>query len=107
VCVDSIQQINSAPPQTNTHNTHPQQAIGDVFGDSHDLQTNPLRIASVKSNVGHGEIVAGLMGLVKVRFCFVWRLGVFGLQRVCIYLLTPLLLIPNQSPNNQPNRSSR
>ena len=42
------------------------QAIGDVFGDSHDLSGNPLRIASVKSNIGHAEVAAGIFSVIKI-----------------------------------------
>ena len=42
------------------------QAIGDVFGDSHDLNANPLRIASVKSNIGHAEVAAGIFSVIKI-----------------------------------------
>ena len=42
------------------------QAIGDVFGDSHDKEQNPLRIASVKSNIGHAEVAAGIFSVIKI-----------------------------------------
>jgi acyl transferase domain-containing protein/NADPH:quinone reductase-like Zn-dependent oxidoreductase/thioester reductase-like protein/acyl carrier protein len=42
------------------------QAIGDVFGDSHELRKNPLRIASVKSNIGHAEVAAGIFSVIKI-----------------------------------------
>jgi acyl transferase domain-containing protein len=42
------------------------QAIGDVFGDSHSLESNPLRIASVKSNIGHAEVAAGIFSVIKI-----------------------------------------
>ena len=42
------------------------QAIGDVFGDSHDAAKNPLRIASVKSNIGHAEVAAGIFSVIKI-----------------------------------------
>jgi acyl transferase domain-containing protein/NAD(P)-dependent dehydrogenase (short-subunit alcohol dehydrogenase family)/acyl carrier protein len=39
-------------------------AINDVFGDSHTKE-QPLVVASVKTNVGHMEPVAGIGGVVK------------------------------------------
>lgn len=41
-------------------------AVGAVFGESHDLKTNPIRIASVKSNIGHAEVAAGIFSVIKV-----------------------------------------
>jgi len=34
--------------------------------DSHELVTNPLRMASVKSNIGHAEVAAGMFSIIKV-----------------------------------------
>src|SRR5260370_475521 len=39
-------------------------AINDVFGDSHS-KAEPLVVASVKTNVGHMEPVAGIGGVIK------------------------------------------
>ena len=41
------------------------QALGNVFGHSHDSR-RPLLIGSAKTNVGHAEAAAGLVGLIKV-----------------------------------------
>jgi len=41
-------------------------AVGSVFGESHDLETNPIRIASVKSNIGHAEVAAGIFSVIKI-----------------------------------------
>ncbi|MEL6776868.1 MAG: SDR family NAD(P)-dependent oxidoreductase [Cyanobacteria bacterium J06597_16] len=40
-------------------------ALGAVFGQSHSLQ-KPLKIGSVKTNIGHLEAAAGIAGLIKV-----------------------------------------
>jgi acyl transferase domain-containing protein len=40
--------------------------VGSVFAESHDLKTNPIRIASVKSNIGHAEMAAGIFSVIKV-----------------------------------------
>ncbi len=39
-------------------------ALGEVFGESH--QHSPLRVGSVKTNLGHLEAAAGIAGLMKV-----------------------------------------
>ncbi len=50
-------------------------AVGAVFGESHDLKTNPIRIASVKSNIGHAEVAAGIFSVIKVSVLFwLWLL---------------------------------
>ncbi len=40
-------------------------ALGAVFGESHSAR-NPLKIGSVKTNIGHLEAAAGIAGLIKV-----------------------------------------
>ncbi len=41
------------------------QALAEVYGTSHDIERNPLRIGSIKGNVGHAELAAGLVSLIK------------------------------------------
>jgi len=41
------------------------QALKAVYQDSHDLTTNPLRVGSIKGNIGHAEIAAGLFSTIK------------------------------------------
>lgn len=41
------------------------EALGAVYGDSHDIQRNPLRVGSIKGNIGHAELAAGLFSLIK------------------------------------------
>src|SRR5579863_8823218 len=40
-------------------------AVGTVYGSGRDADS-PLRIGSVKTNLGHAEAAAGLVGLIKV-----------------------------------------
>lgn len=42
------------------------QAIGEVLGRARRPGQEPLRIASVKSNIGHAEVSAGMFSLAKV-----------------------------------------
>ena len=41
------------------------QALAEVYGASHDIHRNPLRVGSLKGNIGHAELAAGLMSLIK------------------------------------------
>lgn len=43
------------------------QAIGEVLGKARSPEQGALRIASVKSNIGHAEVSAGMFSLAKVR----------------------------------------
>jgi acyl transferase domain-containing protein len=40
-------------------------AIGSVYGDARP-EDQPLRVASVKSNIGHAELAAGIFSITKV-----------------------------------------
>ncbi|HIK43755.1 MAG TPA: type I polyketide synthase, partial [Leptolyngbyaceae cyanobacterium M65_K2018_010] len=44
------------------------KALGNVFGPSHQFSP-PIRLGSVKSNIGHTEAAAGIAGLIKVALC--------------------------------------
>lgn len=41
-------------------------AVGAVYGDAHS-PSSPVRLATVKSNIGHAEMAAGIFSFVKVR----------------------------------------
>src|SRR3990167_4599604 len=47
-------------------------AIGNAIGQ-HRSVDNPLLIGSVKSNIGHLEVVSGLVGIVKSLLCFKYK----------------------------------
>ncbi|RHZ73806.1 hypothetical protein CDV55_100878 [Aspergillus turcosus] len=49
---------------TQTGDTIEANAIGTVFCEKRD-STNPLRIGSVKTNIGHTEATSGLAGVIK------------------------------------------
>lgn len=40
-------------------------ALKDVYKDSHNIDTNPLRVGSIKGNIGHAELAAGLFSTIK------------------------------------------
>jgi len=60
--------FNPHPPATGTYvgDVLELQAIGEVLGQARSPEQGPLRIASVKSNIGHAEVSAGLFSLAKV-----------------------------------------
>lgn len=41
-------------------------ALKKVYQQSHDSEKNPLRVGSIKGNIGHAEISAGLFSTIKV-----------------------------------------
>jgi acyl transferase domain-containing protein len=41
------------------------EAVGSLFGDFFDGK-RPLRVASIKSNIGHAEVAAGMFSCLKV-----------------------------------------
>ena len=41
-------------------------ALKEVYQRSHSLDENPLRVGSIKGNIGHAEIAAGLFSTIKV-----------------------------------------
>lgn len=41
------------------------ESVGEYFADSHNDKSNPLRVASVKGNVGHCLIAAGIVSAIK------------------------------------------
>ena len=41
-------------------------ALKEVYQRSHNLHANPLRVGSIKGNIGHAEIAAGLFSTIKV-----------------------------------------
>ena len=40
-------------------------AVGAVYGDAHSA-AKPVRVATLKSNIGHAEMAAGMFSLIKV-----------------------------------------
>jgi acyl transferase domain-containing protein len=42
------------------------EAIGSVYGDARP-EDQPLRVASIKGNIGHAELAAGIFSITKVR----------------------------------------
>lgn len=48
------------------------KALGNVFQTARSLE-NPLRIGSLKSNIGHAEAAAGVASLIKVALCLKHR----------------------------------
>lgn len=39
-------------------------ALRDVYQSSHDVVSNPLRVGSIKGNIGHAEVASGLFSMI-------------------------------------------
>ena len=65
VAISAIQYIEAHGTGTSLGDPIEVEAIGKVFKDARDFG-NPLLIGSAKTNVGHTEAAAGMVGLLKV-----------------------------------------
>lgn len=64
--LEAIQYVEAHATGTRVGDLIELQALTEVYKDSHNIQKNPLRVGSIKGNIGHAELAAGMFSMIKV-----------------------------------------
>lgn len=64
--LEAIQYVEAHATGTQVGDRIELEALADVYQDSHDILKNPLRVGSIKGNIGHAELAAGMFSMIKV-----------------------------------------
>ncbi len=63
--LEKVQYVEAHATGTKVGDLVELEALSDVYRNSHDIQRNPLRVGSLKGNIGHAELSAGMFSLIK------------------------------------------